>query len=97
MGCIGCLTGPICTGLMLMVSIWGVIFLSIMGGLFQNQSVGLLADLPEEEDKHLEWSDRVTKIEDLYKGNARNCWIAAGAYVIVLIYSAARMVFIARS
>uniref|UniRef100_A0AC35FVL5 Ribonuclease kappa n=1 Tax=Panagrolaimus sp. PS1159 TaxID=55785 RepID=A0AC35FVL5_9BILA len=96
MGVIGCLGGPVCTGLMLMVSIWGVIFLSIMGGLFQNESVGLLADLPEEEHKNISWNERVVNIKGLYKDNARNCWIAAGAYVIVLIYSATRMFFITR-
>uniref|UniRef100_A0A7E4V8Y5 Ribonuclease kappa n=1 Tax=Panagrellus redivivus TaxID=6233 RepID=A0A7E4V8Y5_PANRE len=99
MGCLGCLAGPICTGLLLMISVWGIFFLGGVGGLFYNQSMGLMADLPPEsdEEKRADWSERVPKIEQLYRDNGRNCLIAAAAYVVVFLYSAVRMFFIARN
>ncbi|WKY03288.1 hypothetical protein Q1695_004771 [Nippostrongylus brasiliensis] len=43
--------GPKCMAFMMLMSIWGIIFLSILGGLYYNQSVGLFEDLPDEDKK----------------------------------------------
>lgn len=78
-----------------------------MGFLFHNESVGLLADIPKEKvakengtvenaNSTILWAERVELIKDQYKDNAKNCWIACGAYVIVFAYSAIRMFMIVR-
>ncbi|KHJ94757.1 hypothetical protein OESDEN_05306 [Oesophagostomum dentatum] len=45
--------GPTCMGFLIFMSIWGIIFLSILGGLYYNQSVGLFQNLPAEDKKCL--------------------------------------------
>uniref|UniRef100_A0AC34Q2M6 Ribonuclease kappa n=1 Tax=Panagrolaimus sp. JU765 TaxID=591449 RepID=A0AC34Q2M6_9BILA len=97
MGCLSGLTGPMCTGFLLMVSIWGIIFLAVVGFLFNNHSVGLMEDLPEEDDKHADWSVRYNNILKLYEDTAKNCWFACAGYVVVLIYSSIRMYMIVRA
>ncbi|CAI4223511.1 unnamed protein product [Auanema sp. JU1783] len=75
--------GPICTGTFLFISLWGTVFLSILGGLYYNQSVGLFEDLPAEDKgavEHQTWPERVKNINKLYSQNAYNAWIAAGVY-----------------
>uniref|UniRef100_A0A914VDE7 Uncharacterized protein n=1 Tax=Plectus sambesii TaxID=2011161 RepID=A0A914VDE7_9BILA len=38
--------GPLCSACMMFTCLWGAIFLGIVGLLFQQESVGLIADLP---------------------------------------------------
>ncbi|KIH49438.1 hypothetical protein ANCDUO_07117 [Ancylostoma duodenale] len=38
-----------CMAFLIFMSIWGIIFLSILGGLYYNQSVGLFENLPKED------------------------------------------------
>ncbi|TMS39166.1 hypothetical protein L596_005736 [Steinernema carpocapsae] len=79
--------GPKCTCFIFLVSIWGVCFLTIVGGLFYNNSVGLLEDLPGEEansnivQSEAQWEQRSDKIKDLYKQNAYNSWVAAAIHL----------------
>uniref|UniRef100_A0A914CEQ5 Uncharacterized protein n=1 Tax=Acrobeloides nanus TaxID=290746 RepID=A0A914CEQ5_9BILA len=99
--------GPKCSGCMAAISLWGIIFMAIVGGLFWNHSVGLIDDLPGETDNDILecykrhaandpdkdidglhcWAERAKKIEKLYEQNAKNCWIASGAFVVVFIFS----------
>ncbi|KAE9553520.1 hypothetical protein FO519_003269 [Halicephalobus sp. NKZ332] len=97
MGCLQKLTGPMFTGFLLMISIWGVLFLGVLGFLYNNYSVGLIEDLPEEEKGVADWSERFNNIKKLYEDNAKNCWYACGGYVILLLYSGLRMFMIVRS
>ncbi|KAI1725134.1 ribonuclease kappa-B [Ditylenchus destructor] len=73
------------------LSLWGVIFMIILGALFKNESVGLLEDLPELEREELTWDQRKSKIQELYSAQAVNCWIVGGAYAVVFIASALRL------
>ncbi|WKY03285.1 hypothetical protein Q1695_004771 [Nippostrongylus brasiliensis] len=73
--------GPKCMAFMMLMSIWGIIFLSILGGLYYNQSVGLFEDLPDEDKKACnvaDWDCRKKEFVKLYQQNAYNCWVAAG-------------------
>jgi len=44
--------GPLCSAFMMIITLWGLIFLGIVGVLFQQESVGLMADLPGEDAKN---------------------------------------------
>uniref|UniRef100_A0A0N5C0F7 Ribonuclease kappa n=1 Tax=Strongyloides papillosus TaxID=174720 RepID=A0A0N5C0F7_STREA len=84
--------GPSCSGFCAAISLWGIIFLAIVGGLFWNQSVGLFEDLPDLSKN--DWgktSDEIDKIIiDNYQQAAKNCWIAMGISVAVFILSVLR-------
>ncbi|KAK0399768.1 hypothetical protein QR680_003206 [Steinernema hermaphroditum] len=89
--------GPKCTCFIFLISVWGVCFLTIVGGLFYNHSVGLLEDLPEE-GRHVaklynddsKWPERVKKIDELYEQNAYNAWIAAAIHLGIAVVCAFR-------
>ncbi|KJH48878.1 hypothetical protein DICVIV_05004 [Dictyocaulus viviparus] len=86
--------GPVCMSFLIFMSIWGIIFLSILGGLYYNESVGLFEDLPKEDMNKCsikDWECRKREIVNLYHQNAYNCWIAAGGYVVVAVLSAFRL------
>ncbi len=58
----------------------------VLGALFWNKSVGLLEDLPEEDEtyKEMKWGpERINHINDLYEKTAYNSWIAAGVNVAI--------------
>lgn len=51
--------------------------------------MGLLEDLPEVEE--VEWDERVKALNDMYDKNAMNCWIACGAYGVIVVLTAVRL------
>ncbi|KRX13477.1 Zinc metalloproteinase nas-4 [Trichinella nelsoni] len=77
---------PICgpkTSMCCMVfSVWGIIFLGILGIMFYTQSPLLFEDIHYEK-KASEFS--ISEISDRYQSTAYNCWIAAGGYVVTMI------------
>ncbi|KAK6752792.1 hypothetical protein RB195_003912 [Necator americanus] len=80
--------GPKCMAFLIFISLWGIIFLSILGGLYYNQSVGLFENLPGEDKNACsigDWDCRKKHIVDLYHQNAYNCWIAAAGYAVVAL------------
>ncbi|KAH7729466.1 Protein C46G7.1 [Aphelenchoides avenae] len=81
--------GKQCTACLLATSVWGVIFLAVLGALYKGRSVGLLEDLPEVEE--VEWDERVKALNDMYDKNAMNCWIACGAYGVIVVLTAVRL------
>uniref|UniRef100_A0A1I8AEY5 Uncharacterized protein n=1 Tax=Steinernema glaseri TaxID=37863 RepID=A0A1I8AEY5_9BILA len=91
--------GPKFTCFIFLISIWGVCFLTIVGGLFYNNSVGLLEDLPAEKGKRLayqydsdeKWPGRSDNIKKLYKQNAYNAWIAAAAHLVISVFCLFRL------
>uniref|UniRef100_A0A0N5AVT9 Transmembrane protein n=1 Tax=Syphacia muris TaxID=451379 RepID=A0A0N5AVT9_9BILA len=84
--------GPKCVGFVMFISLWGAIFLLIVGGLFFNESVGLLEDVPTEgEEYRSSWSQRSDRIKDLYRQNAYNSWVAAAINVAVFVLSGVRL------
>ncbi|VDM55577.1 unnamed protein product [Angiostrongylus costaricensis] len=57
--------GPKCMAFMIFMSIWGTIFLSIVGALYYNESVGLFEDMPKGDPKkcHIrDWECRKREI-----------------------------------
>ncbi|XP_041985029.1 ribonuclease kappa-like [Aricia agestis] len=70
----------------LVLSVWGIIQLTLMGVFYQIKAVALLEDLPLGE-AHNSIEDFVAEVELGYSTNAQNCWIAALLYVITLLVS----------
>ncbi|CAB3231724.1 unnamed protein product [Arctia plantaginis] len=70
----------------LVLSVWGIIQLTLMGVFYQIRSVALLEDLPLGEH-HESITDFLQDVEVGYTTNAYNCWIAALLYVITLVIS----------
>ena len=70
----------------LILSVWGIIQLTLMGVFYYIRSVALLEDLPLEENppsiEHF-----ISEVERGYNQNAMNCWIAALLYVVTLVVS----------
>ncbi|KAK6752795.1 hypothetical protein RB195_003912 [Necator americanus] len=86
--------GPKCMAFLIFISLWGIIFLSILGGLYYNQSVGLFENLPGEDKNACsigDWDCRKKHIVDLYHQNAYNCWIAAAGYAVVALLAGFRL------
>jgi len=70
----------------LIISIWGIIQLTLMGVFYYIHSVALIEDLPLEE--HYTSPEKFyIAADNAYNQNAYNCWIAACIYVLTLILS----------
>ena len=73
------LCGPKLSLCGVVLSIWGIIQLSIMGVFFYINSVALIEDINLEES--YESMDRLrTDMDKGYQQNALNCWIAGNHY-----------------
>ncbi|CAH2089652.1 unnamed protein product [Euphydryas editha] len=70
----------------LVLSVWGIIQLTLMGVFYYIGAVALLEDLPLGEH-HDSIEDFVAEVRKGYNLNAYNCWIAALLYVITLVVS----------
>jgi len=80
------LCGPKMSLCGMIVSVWGIIQLSIMGGLFMWKSVGLIEDLGLEE--HYDTTEELYEAADhAYTNIAFNCWIAAAIYLVTMVVS----------
>ncbi|XP_068688805.1 ribonuclease kappa-B-like isoform X1 [Montipora foliosa] len=69
--------GPKLANCCFILSIWGIIMLILLGIFFSVRSVALIEDIPSGMDE-----------PSGYKSSAKNCFIAAGIYVLTLIFSA---------
>ncbi|KAG4067516.1 hypothetical protein HA402_005288 [Bradysia odoriphaga] len=70
----------------LIISVWGIIQLTLMGVFYYIHSVALIEDLPLEE--HYSDPNKFYAAADAaYSQNAYNCWIAACIYVLTLLLS----------
>ncbi|CAI5448797.1 unnamed protein product [Caenorhabditis angaria] len=77
------LLGPKMSAFCMVMSVWGVIFLGILGVFFYIQAVTLFPDLHfSESHEHI---PSAAEIEDKYHEKANQCWIAAGLYLVTLI------------
>ncbi|CAJ0604263.1 unnamed protein product [Cylicocyclus nassatus] len=77
------LMGPKASAFCMIMSVWGIIFLGLLGVFFYIQAVTLFPDLHlEEEGKE---APTVEDIETRYSEKAMQCWIAAGMYGVTLI------------
>ncbi|XP_049877140.1 ribonuclease kappa-like [Pectinophora gossypiella] len=80
------LCGPKLSLCGLVLSVWGIIQLTLMGVFYYIKAVALLEDLPLEEGHHT-IEEFIGQVEAGYTQNAYNCWIAALLYVITLVVS----------
>lgn len=65
----------------MIISVWGIIFLGLLGLFFSLKAVTLFPDL--EFSEH--WKFNVPDIEEKYAAKASQCWIAAGIYTVTFI------------
>ncbi|KAJ8957664.1 hypothetical protein NQ318_017556 [Aromia moschata] len=79
--------GPSCALCGLVLSVWGVIQLSLMGVFYYIGAVALAEDIPEP-DTSLPLTEFYAELDKGYQQNAYNCWIAALLYLITLAFSA---------
>jgi len=75
--------GPKMSAFCMIMSVWGVIFLGLLGLFFHMNAVTLFPDLHFTEDE--EKSLSVDVIERKYSEKAQQCWIAALLYLVTLI------------
>lgn len=71
-----------CAGVVL--SIWGIVQLSLMSLAFYSRSIALVEDLNFNETDTENYLD---KMEEAYDVQAMNCAIAAAIYVVTLLIS----------
>ncbi|KAI1725096.1 ribonuclease kappa [Ditylenchus destructor] len=76
------LCGPKLSAFCMVMSVWGVIFLGLLGVFFYIQAVTLFPDLHFHEHEDITRSET---IELKYQEKAVQCWIAAGMYIVTLI------------
>ncbi|PIO60635.1 hypothetical protein TELCIR_17865 [Teladorsagia circumcincta] len=81
------LMGPKMSAFCMVMSVWGVIFLGLLGVFFYVQAVTLFPDLhfAEESKEGGHAMPTVEDIESKYSEKAMQCWIAAGMYGVTLI------------
>ncbi|XP_063043539.1 ribonuclease kappa-A [Engraulis encrasicolus] len=84
--CLFC--GPKLAACGIVLSIWGVIMLSMLGIFFTIHSAVLIEDVPvSEEDMQGDAANALQTIYGLYNQVGYNCFIAAGIYVVVGLLS----------
>uniref|UniRef100_A0A7E4VGN9 Transmembrane protein n=1 Tax=Panagrellus redivivus TaxID=6233 RepID=A0A7E4VGN9_PANRE len=69
--------GPALSAFCMIMSVWGVIFLGLLGVFFHAQAVTLFPDLALDHHANLD----VATVEETYAKKATQCWIAAGLYL----------------
>lgn len=70
----------------LIISVWGIIQLTLMGLFYYIHSVALVEDLPLEHSYRTP-QEFYAAADAAYSQNAFNCWIAACIYVLTLVVS----------
>ncbi|KAJ6641192.1 Ribonuclease kappa [Pseudolycoriella hygida] len=70
----------------LIISVWGIIQLTLMGVFYYIHSVALIEDLPLEEH-YSDPAEFYAAADMAYSQNAYNCWIAACIYIVTLVLS----------
>ncbi|XP_002733321.1 ribonuclease kappa-B-like [Saccoglossus kowalevskii] len=75
--------GPRASICCLLTSIWGITLLVIVGILLRFDAVAFLEDLPlpEADDYNQE------SVHEVYVAASNNCFIAAGLYVLCMVFS----------
>jgi len=68
------------------LSVWGIIQLSLMGVFFYINSVALIEDINLKE-QYTDLKELRKEIDAGYQQNAFNCWIAALLYLVTLCVS----------
>ncbi|GAB6019602.1 hypothetical protein CHUAL_001167 [Chamberlinius hualienensis] len=80
------LCGPKCSLCCTIVSIWGIIQLSIMGGFFYTHSVALSEDLGLDANM-TDMNAFYAAVDTAYENQAYKCWVAVAVYIVTLLLS----------
>ncbi|KAK2181934.1 hypothetical protein NP493_376g03035 [Ridgeia piscesae] len=81
----------------MVVSLWGIVMLALMGVFLQFNALTFAEDLPFDEEKLANVTERAEHIDEVYQSVSMNCYYAAGAYVVTFIASAVMWRINARS
>ncbi|XP_003966823.1 ribonuclease kappa-A [Takifugu rubripes] len=87
----GLICGPKLAACGLVLSMWGVVMLALLGIFFTTHSAVLIEDVPLTEDDIHQDSNPPHRIYGLYNSIGYNCFIAAGIYVLVGLFSFCQM------
>jgi ribonuclease kappa len=72
----------------LLLSIWGIVQLSLMALAFYSRSVALVDDLSfNETEAHMSPQNYENAMDEAYDKNVTNCVVAAAMYVLTLLIS----------
>jgi len=71
----------------IVISIWGVIMLSLLGIFFKTHSAVLIEDVPLTEGDMNDDKNPPSTVYGLFDQVSYNCFIAAGVYVVVGAFS----------
>ncbi|GMS99055.1 hypothetical protein PENTCL1PPCAC_21230, partial [Pristionchus entomophagus] len=74
--------GPKMSAFCMVMSVWGVVFLGLLGVFFYLQAVTLFPDLHFKDEMDALNNEAV---EGAFGEKATQCWIAAGMYFVTLI------------
>ena len=81
MGKIFPICGPMLSTFCMIISVWGIVFLGLLGLFFSMKAVTLFPDLHFEED----WKFDAAEVDEKYANKATQCWVAAGLYAVTFI------------
>ncbi|KAL8614103.1 hypothetical protein ACOMHN_026320 [Nucella lapillus] len=94
MGCPIC--GPLCSRYYIVISLWGIVMLGLLGLFFWMRSPALFEDTPLTSMwEHENFTAKFA--QEKYEQNAMNCWIAAGIYVVLFLFSFVQLMMNKRS
>ncbi|XP_046580785.1 ribonuclease kappa-like [Haliotis rubra] len=77
--------GPKLSAYCMVLSIWAIIMLGLLGLFFYIRSPALFEDVPLGDWEKNNYT--YAHVQEKYEQNATNCWIAAGLYFLLLIFS----------
>ncbi|KAK7099570.1 ribonuclease kappa-like [Littorina saxatilis] len=78
--------GPLCSRYYMVLSVWAIVMLGLLGVFFWLRSPALFEDTPLKSNwEHHNYTLEYAK--EKYEQNAMNCWIAAGIYVVLFVFS----------
>ncbi|CAH8458001.1 unnamed protein product [Schistosoma bovis] len=87
------LVGPKCSVVLLLLSVWGILMLLLMGVFARVNSVAFSEDIPLNETAWAASGYAPLHVEEAYVMVSNNCFIAAGIYVVLLIFSGVQYYF----
>ncbi|CAD5219116.1 unnamed protein product [Bursaphelenchus okinawaensis] len=85
--------GPKTSGFCAFISLWGVVFMGVLGVAFWSQAVGLMESLPQSDKTFTTFEELKQDVEDKYWENALKCWYVSGFYGVTLVLSVVRLAF----
>ncbi|XP_041638385.1 ribonuclease kappa-A-like [Cheilinus undulatus] len=87
----GVICGPKQAACGIVISLWGVIMLSMLGIFFITHSAVLIEDVPVTEDDLHQDGNPPQRVYQLYDKVGYNCIIAAAIYVFIGAFSCCQM------